>query len=105
MDLNSLLTTMENNTTTLTFFNPAMSALGISVSVMKGTVQLTLCEPFDKSNRGFAKSGEKRFDWPNSIIFSLVPVECYEICKNFDALVSGEYKRTTDNYGKPIEEK
>lgn len=105
MDLNSLLTTMENNTTTLTFYNPAISALGTSVSVMRGTVQLTVAEPYDKTNRGFAKPNEKRFDWPNSIVFSLIPVECYDICKNFDALVKGEYKRTVDNYGKPVEEK
>jgi hypothetical protein len=96
---------MGKNTATLTFYNPSMSTIGISVSVISGSVPIYMAEPLDKNVKGFPKAGEKRYNHTNPYIFSLTPTECVDIVTNFNSLVDGTFKREKDNYGKPVDEK
>jgi len=96
---------MGKNTSTLTFYNPSMSTIGIAVSVISGSVPIYMAEPLDKNVKGFPKAGEKRYNHDNPYIFSLTPTECVDIVTNFNSLVEGTFKREKDNYGKPVDEK
>ena len=55
----------------ITFFNPAMSSLQLSVSASKQTFQLYMVEPIDKSNRTMPKQGEKRYKHDKPFNFAL----------------------------------
>jgi len=99
-----LLYAFEGNLSTTTFYNPAIAAFGMSISIQKGSVQIHIAEPFDKNNRGFAKPGEKRYDHEHPFVFGLTVNECHMITENFEALLAGTYQRPVEP-GKTIDPK
>lgn len=75
----------------LEFYNPAIAYFGVDISVSKGVLQIFIALPLDKSKRGFANPGERRYDHENNYVFTLSSEECYAIIRRWDALLAGTY--------------
>ncbi len=99
-----ILSSYESKVYPVTFYNPAISSFGMSISVARASVQLYMAAPINKNRRGFAQPGEKVYDHDNPYIFGLTIHECFLIQENFDALVNGTWEKPSDPH-KPVNEK
>ena len=75
----------------LVFYNPKVSCMNVSISLLKGTLQLQISKALDPGNLSRPKPGEKRYDHDNSLFFSLNMRECTELALNWNAVADGTY--------------
>lgn len=78
------------------FYNPKTSSMTFGVSLIKGTVQLSIAKSLNPNMTGRPVKGQKTYDWDNTCFFSLSPDECLFILENWQALMSGTYENRNE---------
>ena len=73
------------------FYNPKVAAIGIDVSIVTNSIQLSIAKTFDPNVSGRPVAGQKVYDWDNQSFFSLMPEECFNIDQVVNPLLNGTY--------------
>lgn len=76
------------------FFNPKISAMKLSLSLISCTMQISMAKSLNPDVQpGKIKKGDKTYDWgEGEVFFSCSPEECVHISKNMSSLMKGTYK-------------
>jgi hypothetical protein len=91
-DINQLAAKIKGNMDSLTFYKPKMASFGMTLSITKGTLQLFWTPPFPDASTGFAKEGEKRYDYDNQMVSSISAYDCFKIMGAWNKLLDGTFE-------------
>jgi len=86
------------------FYRPTMSTINFQCSISKQKFQIELAVPIkDAANEKALQSknflrNNVRFDYENSLNFSLNLVEVYDLIINMDKILAGQYETSNDKY-------
>ena len=73
------------------FFNSRVSTITFGLSVLRGTVQVSMARAKDPNFTGRPQKGQHIFDFDNTVYFSLSPSECFKISESLDGLMKGSF--------------
>ena len=76
---------------TTQFFNPRVSMVTLSVSLVKGCIQVAMAKALDSNFSGRPQKGQKIYNWEKTNYFSLSDIECATIYNSLDDLLDGKY--------------
>lgn len=73
------------------FFNPKSATISFGVSVLRGTMQVSMARTTDPNFTGRPEKGQKVYDWENTVYFSLNPSEVITLLDSWKAIMDGSY--------------